>query len=71
MTSVFGDDKGQGSFEYILLVGGAILFVLIVIAILRSGFFTPAANQTNQSTTAYYNYLNETRGQFTGNRSFP
>ncbi len=49
--------RGQGAFEYILLVGGAILFVILVLAVLRGNFFTPAGNHTNASTNSFYNYL--------------
>ncbi len=33
------DERGQGALEYLLIIGGAILLVLIVLAILRVGPF--------------------------------
>ncbi|VVB71460.1 Uncharacterised protein [uncultured archaeon] len=43
------DEKGQGAFEYLLLIGGAILFVILVIAIVQSSLGTQQNNALNGS----------------------
>ncbi len=44
------DNKGQGAFEYLLLIGGAILFVIVTIAVLRTAINN---NQLQANKTAY------------------
>ncbi len=44
------DEKGQGAFEYLLLIGGAILFVILVIAIVQSSLNTQQSNAVNSSS---------------------
>jgi hypothetical protein len=58
------DSRAQGSFEYILLISGAILFVILVIAALRNTIFLPGQTQTNTSTQGLFSYLNNTQCSF-------
>ncbi|MEK6843515.1 MAG: class III signal peptide-containing protein [Candidatus Micrarchaeota archaeon] len=51
------DQKGQGSFEYILMVGGVLLLVTIVIVMLRGGVLKGGEGDIN---TSYNNYQNAT-----------
>ncbi len=44
------DNRGQGAFEYLLLIGGAILFVILVIAIVQSSLNTQQSNAVNRSS---------------------
>ncbi len=55
------DDKGQTAFEYILLISGAILFVVLVVAGLRTYIFIPGTQQSNTSTQGLFDYLNRTK----------
>jgi|GEM_PF-1586399 len=43
--------RGQGAFEYILLVGGVLLIVVIVNVILKSLIFAPAVSNVNGSAS--------------------
>ncbi len=57
--------RGQGALEYTILVGGAILFVIIVIALLRTGVFQKAEVQTGNRTAGFFEYLNQTKQALT------
>ncbi|MBI5224412.1 class III signal peptide-containing protein [Candidatus Micrarchaeota archaeon] len=51
------DQKGQGSFEYILMVGGVLLLVAVTIVMLRGGVINSGKDSVNSS---YVNYANAT-----------
>ncbi|VVB69911.1 Uncharacterised protein [uncultured archaeon] len=43
------NNRGQGAFEYLLLIGGVILFVILVIAIVQSSLGAQQNNALNGS----------------------
>ena len=51
------DDDAQGAFEYILLLAGVLLIVVIAIVILRNSVLPSANEQLNQSTGNYRNVV--------------
>ncbi|MFH1257595.1 MAG: class III signal peptide-containing protein [Candidatus Micrarchaeota archaeon] len=51
------DEKAQGTFEYILLVGAAIMLVAIAYMMLKTSALEGGKEQVNQS---YNDYLNAT-----------
>ncbi len=53
------DEKGQGAIEYILLIAGALIFVVLVIVLVRQYIFTPTANNTKQNTGQYFDLLKD------------
>jgi len=53
------DDRGQGAFEYILLLAGVLLIVVLVIIILRNTILTGTVNeQINESLNRWVNLTN-------------
>lgn len=42
--------KGQGAFEYVLLLAGVLLIVVLAVVLLRGGLFTPASNNAQVQT---------------------
>ncbi len=50
--------RGQIEMSYLLLVAGAIIFVLITVAVLRLGVFTQGAQQTQTRIAGYTDFLN-------------
>ncbi len=52
------DEQGQGALEYLLLIGGSILIVLIVLAILRAGPLPSARSQIASGVAAYNQTVN-------------
>ncbi len=48
--------RGQGAIEYILLIAGAILFVILAVSITRSTI-TTAGNRVDNQTTEFYAFL--------------
>ena len=50
------DRKGQSAFEFLLLVTGAVLFVVLAVAVVRSGINTNA-NSANNTAGGYQDYL--------------
>lgn len=40
--------RGQTSFEYVLIIAGVIIFVVIVAIVIRSGVISPGINQTGE-----------------------
>jgi len=51
------DEKAQGSLEYLLLIGGAIIIALVVYVVLSS-VSQPAKNKINETTNRFFNMLN-------------
>ncbi|MCX6767864.1 MAG: class III signal peptide-containing protein [Candidatus Micrarchaeota archaeon] len=51
--------RGQGALEYIILVGGAILFVILVIAIIRAGVIPQIGGHVTNQTSGLFNYLHQ------------
>ncbi|MBI3588495.1 hypothetical protein HY995_05315 [Candidatus Micrarchaeota archaeon] len=49
------EEKSQGAFEYVLLLAGILLVVVMAIVILRSSVITGAQEQVNSSVGAYRN----------------
>ncbi len=52
------DERGQGALEYLLLIGGAILLVLIVLVVIRAGPFGNAESKLGEGGAAYVNATN-------------
>lgn len=51
--SFWKSEKGQGAFEYILLLAGVLLIVVLVIFLLRSNLFGGAAQNINQTQSQF------------------
>jgi uncharacterized protein (UPF0333 family) len=51
------DEKAQGSLEYLLLIGGAIIIAVIVYVVLTS-IAPQTQNKINQTTNRFFNLLN-------------
>ncbi len=49
------DNKGQGAFEYILLLAGVLLIVVLVIIIMRGNILGSANNQIGGSLNTWNN----------------
>jgi hypothetical protein len=45
--------KGQGAFEYLLLIGGVLFLAVAVIMILRTGVLATGQSTLNQSVTQF------------------
>ena len=54
------NNKGQGAFEYILLLAGILLIVVLVIVILKSSILTNANTNVAQSSTTITHQTNST-----------
>lgn len=57
------DDKGQGAFEYVLLIAGVLLIVILVVLILRGNVLGSATQQIEYGVGNYsdvVNYSNRT-----------
>ena len=54
------NNKGQGAFEYILLLAGILLIVVLVIVILKSSILTSANANVNQSSQTITKQTNAT-----------
>lgn len=52
--------KAQGAFEYILMLAGIIMIVVMIVLILQSNIGNSSAN-LNQSMTVYNNFTNVSR----------
>ncbi len=52
------DEKAQGSFEYILMLGGVLLLVSIVYVIIRSDVLEGGKHTVNQSYNQWENATN-------------
>ncbi len=52
------ESKAQGSLEYILLLGGILLIVVLAIIILRGGVFNQATRQINENYNAWEEVTN-------------
>ena len=67
MSRGFLGRRGQGAFEYLLLLGGSVLIAVVVIMMVQ-GSASGANNTLNASTTLFQNYvtssLNSTLGSF-------
>jgi len=51
------DSAGQSSFEYVMILAGAILIVTIVILVTRSQIVSSISKQTNQSVGDFLGIL--------------
>ncbi len=51
------DNNGQGALEYLLLIGGALLLVAIILALLGT-FSGQGKNQANEGLNQFYNKVN-------------
>lgn len=51
--SFWKSEKGQGAFEYILLLAGVLLIVVLVIFLLRSNLFGGAAKSVNETQSQF------------------
>ena len=51
--SFWKNEKGQGAFEYILLLAGVLLIVVLVIFLLRSNLFGGAAKSVNETQSQF------------------
>ncbi len=60
------DNKGQGAFEYLLLIGGAVLFVIIAVAVIRTAINTNT-NAANNTAGGYQLFVNRTTASVTCN----
>ncbi len=58
------DNKAQGAFEYLLLIGGAILFVIVTVAVLRSAI-NQNQSQSNKSSYDYQLFVNRSQASAT------
>ncbi|MBI5636152.1 class III signal peptide-containing protein [Candidatus Micrarchaeota archaeon] len=57
------DDRGQGAFEYVLLIAGVLLIVILVVLILRGNVLGSAKTQIDYGIGNYTNvvdYSNQT-----------
>jgi len=52
------DKKAQGAFEYILLLAGVLLIVILVIVILRSGILSQANQQIRENVNVFRGLTN-------------
>ncbi len=52
------EQKAQGAFEYLLLLGGVLLIAVLVVLILRGGVFSQAKHTIDVNTNAWVNLTN-------------
>lgn len=52
------DEKAQTSIEYILLIAGALIITVIIIAITKGFLVSPSYSSIDQSSDMYYNFTN-------------
>lgn len=51
------DEKAQGAIEYILLIAGALIFVVLILVLVKQNIFAPTTNQTKQNTGQYFDLV--------------
>lgn len=51
------DEASQGGFEYLLLVGAAILLAVLVLTVARSSVFNPIMNSSTPNATSVKNQI--------------
>jgi hypothetical protein len=61
--------KAQGAFEYVLLLGGVLLVIVAVIAVVRSGILAPTNRTVQAGAMQYWQLVNESRWLGTGRTS--
>ncbi len=55
-------NKAQASLEYILLIGAAIMFIIIIAILVKNVVMAPAMNQSNYSAGYIQNITNNLTG---------
>ncbi len=60
------NNKGQGAFEYILLLAGILLIVVLVIVILKSSILSGASTNVNTTSNDIMNNVNASACNYSG-----
>ena len=59
MQTMLQDEKGQGAIEYILLIAGALVFVVLVLVLVKQYIFAPTTNNTKENTGQFFNLVKD------------
>jgi len=51
------EESAQGGFEYLLLIGAAILLVVLVLTVVRNQIFTPVTNSSATNATSIQSHI--------------
>lgn len=53
------EEKGQAAIEYILLVAGALILVVLVVVLIKQYIFTPSASKAKNDTGEFFKLVSD------------